>query len=40
MKKFWNAQKECKRCSLFQRDEHAQELKDLIEIWEKDDLED
>jgi len=39
MKKFWNVQKECKRCSLFQKDEHAQELKGLIETWEKDDLE-
>lgn len=37
--KFINKKRYCKRCTLFQDDEHAQELKVLINEWEKDDLE-
>jgi hypothetical protein len=29
----------CKRCPLFQKDEHATVLKSLIEEWERDDIE-
>ncbi len=36
--KFWKEKNYCKRCSLFQADEHAQELRSLIEEWEIDDL--
>ncbi len=39
IKKFWQLQQYCKRCPLFQGDEHAQLLRSLIEEWEKDDLE-
>jgi hypothetical protein len=39
MNKFWKENSYCKRCSLFQKDEHAQELRSLIEKWETDDLE-
>lgn len=39
LNKFWREKKYCKRCSLFQDDKYAQELKDLILEWEKDDLE-
>jgi hypothetical protein len=39
MNKFWEEKKYCKRCSLFQADEYAQELRSLIEKWETDDLE-
>lgn len=38
IKKFWKLQTHCKRCPLFQSDEHAQQLKSLIEEWELDDL--
>jgi hypothetical protein len=38
IRKFWHEESYCKRCPLFQRDEHAQELRSLIEEWEKDDL--
>ena len=37
MKKFWGEKTYCKRCTLFQDDEYAQELKTLIEEWECDD---
>ncbi len=37
--KFWKEKSYCKRCPLFQKDEHAQELRSLIEEWETDDLE-
>ena len=37
--KFLQERNYCKRCTLFQKDEHAQVLKALIEEWEKDDLE-
>lgn len=37
--KFWKQKAYCKRCSLFQGDEHSQELRSLIEKWEIDDLE-
>ncbi len=39
MNKFWREKSYCKRCSLFQKDEHAQELRSLIKKWETDDLE-
>ena len=39
MNKFWKENSYCKRCPLFQKDEHAQELRSLIEKWETDDLE-
>lgn len=39
IRKFWKEESYCKRCPLFQRDEHAQDLRSLIEEWEKDDLE-
>ena len=39
MNKFWKEKSYCKRCPLFQKDEHAQELRSLIEKWETDDLE-
>jgi hypothetical protein len=39
MNKFWKEMNYCKRCPLFQKDEHAQELRSLIEKWETDDLE-
>jgi hypothetical protein len=38
MRKFWDNQSCCKRCSLFQRDEHAEFLQELIENWEKDEV--
>lgn len=37
--KFWKQKSYCKRCSLFQADEHSQELRALIVKWETDDLE-
>ncbi len=37
--KFLRERTYCKRCPLFQGDEHAQALKDLIVEWEKDELE-
>ena len=37
MNKFWGEKTHCKRCPLFQKDEHAQELRSLIEKWETDD---
>ena len=39
LNKFWHLRGYCKRCPLFQDDEHAQALKVLIEQWEIDDLE-
>lgn len=39
IKKFWQLQKYCKRCPLFQDDEYSNQLKPLILEWEKDDLE-
>jgi hypothetical protein len=39
IKKFWQLQNHCKRCPLFQKDEHSTTLRSLIEEWEKDDLE-
>ena len=36
--KFWKQKSYCKRCSLFQGDEHSQELRSLIVKWETDDL--
>ncbi len=39
VRKFWQQQSYCKRCSLFQGDEYSKELRSLIENWEKDDLE-
>lgn len=39
IKKFWQLQKHCKKCPLFQGDEHAQVFKSIIDLWEKDDLE-
>ena len=38
MNKFWRKYSYCKRCPLFQGDEHSQELRSLIDEWEKDDL--
>jgi len=38
IKKFWKQKSYCKRCSLFQGDEHSQVLRSLIEEWELDDL--
>lgn len=38
IRKFWKEQSYCKRCPLFQRDEHAKQLRSLIEEWEVDDL--
>jgi len=38
VRKFWKEQSYCKRCSLFQGDEYAKQLRSLIEEWEKDDL--
>lgn len=37
--KFWKEKSYCKRCPLFQGDEHAQELRSILEKWETDDLE-
>ena len=37
--KFRQQRTHCKRCSLFQKDEHSQELRSLVEDWEMDDLE-
>jgi len=37
--KFWREQSYCKRCPLFQKDDYAEQLRSLIEEWEKDDLE-
>jgi cytoplasmic iron level regulating protein YaaA (DUF328/UPF0246 family) len=37
--KFLKENNYCKRCTLFQKDEHAQDLKVLITEWEKDELE-
>jgi hypothetical protein len=39
MRKFVKETTYCKRCPLFQKDEHATTLRSLIEEWEKDDLE-
>jgi hypothetical protein len=39
IKKFWQLQKHCKKCPLFQGDEHAQVFKSIIDLWETDDLE-
>jgi hypothetical protein len=39
IRKFWNQESYCKRCMLFQKDEHSQVLRSLIEEWEQDDLE-
>jgi len=39
IKKFWQLQKHCKRCPLFQNDEPANQLRSLIDEWEKDSLE-
>lgn len=39
VKKFWQAQKHCKRCPLFQNDAHSEQLRSLIEEWQRDDLE-
>jgi hypothetical protein len=36
--KFWRQKKYCKRCSLFQGDEHSQELRSLIDKWELDEI--
>ena len=38
--KFVREKQYCKRCPLFQNDEHGPPLRRLIEEWEKDDLED
>lgn len=38
LNKHWLEKSYCKRCPLFQKDEHAQELRSLIEKWEEDDL--
>ncbi len=38
LRKFVKETGYCKRCSLFQEDEYAQELRSLIETWEHDDL--
>lgn len=38
-RKFWKQDSCCKRCSLFQNDEPAQELRDLVVGWEDDDFE-
>jgi len=38
-KKFVKELTYCKRCPLFQKDEHSTTLRSLIEEWEKDDLE-
>ena len=35
-RKFVHNQPRCRRCSLFQKDEHAKVLKGLVEDWEKD----
>jgi len=37
--KFVKEKTYCKRCPLFQKDEHSTTLRSLIEEWEKDDLE-
>jgi hypothetical protein len=39
MRKFVKETTYCKRCPLFQKDEHAKVLKSLIEEWEKDEIE-
>ena len=36
--KFWKLRKHCKRCLLFQEDEHAQVLRTLIDEWETDEM--
>jgi hypothetical protein len=39
MRKFVKETTYCKRCPLFQKDEHATVLKSLIEEWERDEIE-
>ena len=36
--KFVKEQQHCKRCSLFQGDEHSTTLRNLIQEWEKDEV--
>ena len=36
--KFWQERPHCKRCPLFQNDEHTPVLRDLITAWETDEL--
>ena len=36
IRKFWKAERDCKRCSLFEDDEYARKLRSLIEEWEID----
>lgn len=40
MNKFIKEKKYCKRCSLFQGDVYSKKLYELIENWEKDEMED
>jgi len=40
MNKFVREKSYCKRCTLFQGDDHSDLLYKLVEEWERDDLED